>query len=126
MSTAVADDLAHQANALLDLWSQLSAHHVVLGSGCACGVGGVSLRLEDFELDIVGYLEDAGLRCDVPAVVAFFQALQAAPQPPQPLLALLHDMHQERLPGEVAAWLLPRLERTLRSFAELHGPKGQG
>lgn len=126
MSTAVADDLAHQANALLDLWSQLSAHHVVLGSGCACGVGGVSLRLEDFELDIVGYLEDAGLRCDNAAVVSFFQALQAAPQPSQPLLALLHDMQQERLPAEVAAWLLPRLERTLRSFAELHGPKGQG
>jgi hypothetical protein len=126
VSTAVADDLAHQAGALLDLWSQLSAHHVVLGAGCACGVGGVSLRLEDFELDIVGYLEDAGLRCEVVAVVGFFQALQAAPQPSQPLLALLHDMQQERLPGEVTAWLLPRLERTLRSFAELHGPKGQG
>jgi hypothetical protein len=125
VSTAVADDLAHQAGALLDLWSQLSAHHVVLGAGCACGVGGVSLRLEDFELDIVGYLEDAGLRCEVAAVAGFFQALQAAPQREQPLLALLHDMQQERLPGEVAAWLLPRLERTLRSFAELHGPKGQ-
>ena len=126
MSTAVADDLAHKAGALLDLWSQLSAHHVVLGSGCACGVGGVSLRLEDFELDIVGYLEDAGLRCEVAAVVSFFQVLQSSPQPSQPLLALLHDMQQERLPGEVAAWLLPRMERTLRSFAELHGPKGQG
>ena len=126
MSTAVADDLAHKAGALLDLWSQLSAHHVVLGSGCACGVGGVSLRLEDFELDIVGYLEDAGLRCEVAAVVGFFQGLQASPPREQPLLALLHDAQQERLPGEVAAWLLPRLERTLRSFAELHGPKGQG
>jgi hypothetical protein len=122
----VADDLAHQAGALLDLWSQLSAHHVVLGSGCACGVGGVSLRLEDFELDIVGYLEDAGLRCEVAAVVGFFQGLQASRPREQPLLALLHDMQREQLPGEVAAWLLPRLERTLRSFAELHGPKRQG
>jgi hypothetical protein len=126
VSTAVADDTVQRADALLDLWSQLSARHVVLGSGCACGVGGVSLRLEDFELDIVGYLEDAGLRCEVAAVVGFFQGLQASPPRDQPLLALLHDAQQERLPGEVAAWLLPRLERTLRSFAELHGPKGQG
>jgi hypothetical protein len=126
VSTAVADDTVQRADALLDLWSQLSARHVVLGAGCACGVGGVSLRLEDFELDIVGYLEDAGLRCEVVEVATFFQALQASEPRDQPLLGLLHDAQQERLPAEVAAWIVARLERTLRSFAELHGPKGQG
>lgn len=126
MSLAVADDLALRADRMLTLWSQLAMRHVALGAACACGTGGVSLRLEDFELDIVGYLEDAGLRSGVPNVVAFFQTLQAEGPQDQPLRRLLDDVEQCRVPSAVSAWLLPKVERTLGSFAELHGPRSEG
>ncbi len=123
MSTTVADDLALRAGGLLDLWSRLAMQHVALGASCGCGIGGISLRLEDFELDIVGYLEDAGLRCETAEVAAFFQALQQADPREQPLRALLDDVGNGRVAHAVAQWLLPKVERTLRSFAQLHGPK---
>ena len=122
----MADDLAQRADRMLSLWSDLSMRHVALGGACACGTGGVSLRLEDFELDIVGYLEDAGLRCGVSEVVEFFTALQQAGAQDQPLRRLLQDMEQDRLPEAVAEWLLRRIERTLTSFAELHGSGARG
>lgn len=121
MSAVVADDAAQRADALLDLWSSLATRHVALGAACACGVGGVSLQLADFELDIVGYLEDAGLRSGVAEVVAFFEALSQAEAANQPLVRLLEDVRQEKLPEAASDWLLPKVERTLRSFAELHG-----
>jgi len=126
VSLAVADDLAMRADRMLTLWSQLSMRHVALGAACACGTGGVSLRLEDFELDIVGYLEDAGLRSGMAEVVAFFQALQVAGPQDQPLRRLLEDVEQDRIPSAVGEWLLPKVERTLGSFAELHGPRAEG
>lgn len=122
----MADDLAQRADRMLSLWSDLSMRHVALGGACACGTGGVSLRLEDFELDIVGYLEDAGLRCGVSEVVDFFTALQQAGAQDQPLRRLLQDMEQDQLPEAVAEWLLRRIERTLTSFAELHGSGARG
>lgn len=125
-----ADDLVQRAEHLLDLWSALSMQHVALGAGCGCGVGGISLRLDDFELDIVDYLGDAGARSDVPEVVAFFTDLQARAEEgasmgsrAQPLRRLLDQARRARLPASVAEWLLPRVEKTLRSYAELHGPK---
>ena len=126
MTLAVADDLAQRADTLLDLWSSLATRHVALGAACACGVGGVSLQLADFELDIVGYLEDAGLRSGMPEIVAFFEALQQDSAQEQPLVRLLEDVRQERLPDAVSDWLLPKVERTLRSFAELHGGGSRG
>lgn len=125
-----ADDLVLRAEHLLDLWSALSMQHVALGAGCGCGVGGISLRLDDFELDIVDYLGDAGARSDVPEVAAFFTDLQARAEEgasmgsrAQPLRRLLDQARRARLPASVAEWLLPRVEKTLRSYAELHGPK---
>ena len=120
----MASDVAQRADALLSLWRELSMRHVALGAACACGVGGVSLRLDDFELDIAGYLEDAGLRCGIEEVTQYFCGLQQAEPREQPLRALLADAQNARLTPAVADWLLPRVERTLRSFAELHGSKG--
>ena len=122
----MADDLVQRADRMLGLWSDLSMRHVALGGACACGTGGVSLRLEDFEIDIVGYLEDVGLRCGVEEVVDFFTALQKAGTQDQPLRHLLHEVQQDRLPGVVAEWLLPKIERTLTSFSELHGAGARG
>lgn len=117
----MADPCAEQAERLLELWSALALRHVALGGACACGAGGVSLRLEDFELDIVDYLQDAGERHDDAAVAAWFRARQAEAPTSQPLRDLLDAVLAGTVPAPAAAFLLPRLERTLRSFAELHG-----
>ena len=117
-------DLADHAERLLGLWSELSMRHVALGASCACGIGGISLRLDDFELDIVGYLEDAGLHSGIADVAGFFEAMQQVGWQSQPLVRLLEDARQDRLPAAVGEWLCPKVERTLRSFAELHGPRG--
>lgn len=128
-----ADDFVQRAGHLLDLWSSLSMQHVALGAGCGCGIGGVSLRLDDFELDIVDYLGDAGVRSGEPEVAGFFAELQRRAEEgasmggrAQPLRRLLDQARRGHLPGAVTAWLLPKVERTLRSYAELHGPKLEG
>lgn len=133
LSVHAEDDLAQRAEQLLDLWSSLAMQHVALGAGCGCGMGGISLRLDDFELDIVDYLIDAGVRSSVAEVVAHFTAMQRRAEEgqsmgsrAQPLRRLLEDVHRERLPTAVCAWLVPKLERTLHSYAELHGPKLEG
>jgi hypothetical protein len=120
----MAEGTAQRADALLSLWSDLSIRHVALGASCGCGVGGISVRLEDFELDIADYLEDAGIRSDDAEVAAFFRGLQQCGPRDEPLRALLADVREERAGAAVAEWLLPRVEKTLRSFAELHGPRG--
>lgn len=107
--------------------------HVALGAGCGCGMGGISLRLDDFELDIVDYLGDAGVRSEQAEVADYFRALQmraeegsAMGKRGQPLRRLLEEVRRQRLHGAVAEWLIPRVEHTLRSYAELHGPKLEG
>ena len=127
------EDLARRAEQLLDLWSSLSMQHVALGAGCGCGMGGISLRLDDFELDIVDYLADAGVRSGEPAVAAHFTAVQQRAEEgsamgarAQPLRRLLDEVRGGRLPAAVAEWLVPKVEHTLRSYAELHGAKREG
>lgn len=128
-----ANDFVRRAEHLLDLWRSLSMLHVALGAGCGCGIGGISLRLDDFELDIVDYLGDTGVRSGVPEVAAFFTELQQCAQEgsamgtrAQPLRRLLDQARRERLPLAVTEWLLPKVEKMLRSYAELHGPKLEG
>lgn len=134
VAAVAADDLPQIAGQLLDQWSALSMQHVALGAGCGCGIGGISLRLDDFELDIVDYLSDAGVRSGLPEVEAFFKALQQRAQDgsamgvssgsrPRPLHRLLEQAGREQLPRPVAEWLLPKVARSLRSYAELHGPR---
>jgi len=115
---------APQADTLIDLWHSLALQHVALGAACGCGMGGVSLRLEDFELDIAGYLEDAGLRSGDPIVEGFFR--DRGEPPAQPLLALLTQASRGELPDAVSQWMLPKVEHTLRSFAALHAPASGG
>ncbi len=117
----MASDHALQAGRLWDLWCALALRHVALGGACACGAGGISLRLEDFELDIVDYLQDGGERCEQPEVAAWFRARPAAGQGAQPMRGLLDALGSDEVPQAVAQWALARLERTLRSFAEVHG-----
>ncbi|NDZ18138.1 hypothetical protein C7T35_35930 [Variovorax sp. WS11] len=122
----MADDLSQRASRLSRLWSELAMRHVALGSSCGCGAGGVSLQLVDFELDIVDYLEDAGLRSGVLAVEEFFRARPTSQATGLPLQSLLEGLEREEFASEASEWLLARLERTLNSFAELHGGRTQG
>jgi hypothetical protein len=118
---AMAEADLRLAEELLDLWSRFAMQHVALGTACACGMGGISLRLEDFELDIVDYLADHAERCEVAEIAAFFAERMAAEPVAQPLKSLLEEAREARLPEAVAGWMLPRVEKTLKSFAALHG-----
>lgn len=119
MSTAVADPRAER---LAHLWSRLSAQHVTLGAGCGCMTGGVSVSLEDFELDIADYLWAESERLGQNEVVAWL--LQPGPieQQVKPVMGLLTRLEEGEADEAVADWLLTRLARTLDSFAKLHGP----
>ena len=59
-------------------------------------------------------------------MAAFFAALAAAGPRTEPLRALLHDIGEQRVAPAVGEWILPKVERTLRSFAELHGSGASG
>ncbi|CAN7587666.1 hypothetical protein LJR084_004410 [Variovorax sp. LjRoot84] len=122
----MADDVSQRASRLSRLWSELAMRHVALGSSCGCGAGGVSLQLVDFELDIVEYLEDQGLRSGVVEVEKFFRARPTSEATGLPLQTLLEDLERDEFPAEASEWVLTRLERTLKSFAELHGRRQQG
>lgn len=128
----MANAFAARAQRLLGLWSALSVQHVALGSACACCIGAVTLRLDDFELDIVDYLDDAGRRSGIDEVVDFFEGLKPgarpgqSPPPARPLVEMLERIEQGGVSESVAAWLVPRLERTLESFAREHGPRKAG
>lgn len=119
MSTVVADPRAER---LANLWSRLSAQHVTLGAGCGCMVGGVSVSLEDFELDIVDYLWAEGERLGESVVVAFLLRPGPIDQQQKPVGALLARLEDGEADEAVADWLLSRLARTLDSFVKLHGP----
>ena len=121
MSTVVADPRAAR---LAQLWSRLAAQHVTLGAGCGCMVGGVSVSLEDFELDIVDYLWAESERLGQAVVEAFL--LQPGPinQQVKPGMSLRTRREEGEADEAVADWLLTRLARTLDSFARLHGPAG--
>ena len=121
MSTAVADP---RATRLGQLWSRLAAQHVTLGAGCGCMTGGVSVSLEDFELDIVDYLWAESERLGQADVVTFLLAPGPIHEQTKPVMLLLERLEQGTSDEAVADWLLSRLARTLDSFARLHGPAG--
>jgi hypothetical protein len=107
---------------LLGLWSRLSAQHVTLGSGCGCGVGGVSVSLQDFELDIADYLWAESERLGVQSVETFLLLPGPIAGQHQPVMNLLIRLEAGEADEADADWLLTRLARTLESFAKLHGP----
>ena len=117
---------AVEARRLLDLWANLSRQHVSMAAGCACGAGGVTLRLEDFEQDIADYLLGEAERNKRLEVISFLQA-NAFIEETQlwSLSRLLGALADEdgaiSPPPDVSAGLLQRLSRTLGSFAKLHG-----
>lgn len=115
---------AATARELADIWERLSGQHVALGAGCACGIGGVTLQLQDFEQDIVDFLAaqaERSRRDDVGAWLARY-AVDGA-NGLWSVAALLGALTEapHSASAEVAGFLLERLGKTLRSFARLHG-----
>jgi hypothetical protein len=101
-----ARDARIEALQLLGKWTSLGQAHVLLGGSCSCGVGGASLRVEDFEEQILDYLAGRhAVARESGSVAALLRSIatRARDASADPSLALLDD-----------------LKRTLDSFDELH------
>jgi hypothetical protein len=109
-----------QAIHLSDLWSRLSNQHIALG--CSCTMGGISVRLEDFERDIADYYWAESERFGQAEVVAFLLANGAIELQEHPVRGILDRLQAGEASDAVAGWLLPRMTKTIESYAKLHGP----
>jgi hypothetical protein len=103
-----ARDARLEAVQLLGKWTRLAQGHVLIGGGnCSCGLGAGSLRIADFEQQILDYLR------------AKHPAAAKAPS----VNALLGLLAARPANGDIGATLslLSDLNRTLESFDEVHG-----
>jgi hypothetical protein len=109
-----------QAAYLAGLWNRLAALHVALG--CSCTMSGISVTLEDFERDIADYLWAESERLGATEVVAFLLAPGPMAQQDRAIRGILERLEAGVGGDGVAQWLLPRMTKTLESYAQLHGP----
>jgi hypothetical protein len=109
-----------QAAYLCMLWHRLAAQHIALG--CACAMSGVTVTLEDFERDIADYFLARSEREGMTEVVDFLLMQGPLTMQPQAVRDILQRLSDGEASATVADWLLPRMNRTLQSYAELHGP----
>jgi hypothetical protein len=111
---------------LLDLWQRVAGKHVSLGTSCACGIGGVTLQLQDFEQDIVDFVLGQAERNKRADVVDYVKVSAFDSQTRRGnvtlLLTSLSEVQDEGdLQPDIASFVLEKLSKTLRSFARLHG-----
>ena len=121
----IAEDLAvdtarEEAARLSGLWNRLSAQHIALS--CSCLMGGVSVRLEDFERDIADYLWAESERLGEAAVEAFLLAPGPIETQDKAVRLILGRLEAGEADSASAQWLLTRMTRTIESYARLHGP----
>lgn len=109
-----------QAAYLGDLWNRLSAQHIALG--CSCTMSGISVTLEDFERDIADYLWTESERLGEKAVETFLLAPGPVAEQDKAIRGILDRLEHETCEDAVAEWLLPRMTKTIESYAKLHGP----
>ena len=109
-----------QAAYLSGLWNRLSGQYVALG--CSCTMSGMSVTLDDFEHDIADYLWAESERLGQTDVVAFFLAPGPIASQDQAIRAILSRLEEEDIGDAVTDWLLPRMTKTIESYAKLHGP----
>ncbi len=110
-----------QAAYLHGLWSRLSSLHVALG--CSCSMTGISVTLEDFERDIGDYLWSESDRLGQTEVVTFLLANGPIETQDRVVRSILNRLENEAVTDVVADWLLPRMTKTIESYAKLHGPQ---
>ncbi|HYL89627.1 MAG TPA: hypothetical protein VEU32_12790 [Burkholderiales bacterium] len=91
-----------EAAQLLGKWTSLAQGHVLMGGNCSCGLGAGSLRIDEFEQQILDYLDGK-------------HALRERGSLGELLRSIAKD-------AESARWLplLDDLKRTLESFEEAH------
>jgi hypothetical protein len=111
---------------LLDIWRRVSSRHVSLGTSCACGLGGVTLQLQDFEQDIVDFVLGQAERNKRVDVIAYLRVNAFDPQTERGNVGLLlTNLSRAQIEGhaqpDIPTFVLERLGKTLRSFASLHG-----
>ena len=109
-----------QAVHLAELWHRLSAQHIALG--CSCTMSGISVTLEDFERDIADYLWAESERLGATDVVAFLLSSGPIADQEQPIRQILRRLADSEAEVSVEQWLLPRMTKTIESYAKLHGP----
>ena len=93
--------VAVEATRLLGKWTKLAQGHVVFGSGCSCGAG-VSVRLQDFEQQILEFLHARHGDSGHATIAELLRAIATQDS------------------GKDSGALLADLARSLDSFEELH------
>jgi hypothetical protein len=89
-----------QAVQLLGTWNRIARGHVALSTGCSCGVGATGLMVQDFEEQIMEFLNGR-------------HATGAGS-----ITQLLSDLAKS--PGKNAPAILADVQRTLDSFEQQH------
>jgi len=108
---------------LLGQWTSLGQAHVLLGGGCSCGLAAGSLRLEEFEQQILDFLHDKYRASGSGTVTDLLRERAGyAPAKSGSVAALLRAIAGEPAGERTGEWLplLADLKRTLDSFDELH------
>ena len=120
LAEMTASAAAMQAAYLANLWHRLSAQHIALG--CSCGMSGISVTLEDFERDIADYLWAESERLGAVTTTHFL--LQPGPiaEQEKAVRTILERIQAGEASDAVTDWLLPRMTKTIESYAKLHGP----
>lgn len=85
-------------------------------------MSGMSVTLEDFERDIADYLWAESERLGQQEVVAFLLTPGPIDSQDQAIRGILRRLEEETVSEDVAEWLLPRMTKTIESYAKLHGP----
>lgn len=109
-----------QAAYLSGLWNRLAGQHVALG--CSCTMSGLSVTLEDFELDIADYLWAESERLGQKEVVKFLLEPGPIASQEQAVRSILRRLEDQDIDMVISDWLLPRMTKTIESYAKLHGP----
>jgi hypothetical protein len=111
-----------EARRLLETWERLGRAHMIIGSGCSCGIGGVVVALEDFEQDIAEYLQAEADRLDRHDALKVLEEL-ARHGDQWSISKLLGGLAQLGDNPGAGTFLVERLARTLDSFEKLHGSR---
>ncbi len=109
-----------QAAYLSVLWNRLAGQHVALG--CSCTMSGLSVTLEDFELDIADYLWAESERLGQDEVVKFLLEPGPIAKQDQAVRNIVRRLEEYEIDMAITDWLLPRMTKTIESYAKLHGP----
>jgi hypothetical protein len=91
---------AVEAVRLLGKWQRVSGGHVAFGAGCSCGAAAISVRVQDYEQDILAFLQRR-------------HRTQAGS-----IRVLLTDIAAKGASADLR--ILEDLERSLESFESLH------